>query len=377
MTASLLFVLGCEPGDVNVQLLVYDKKTDSYALDEVTIKTLDNVGRLEGEATSLSGGSSITLDYQSNQLRWKSKGNSVAFEAIDQGGVLIPEDYHSMAMASIYYNIEQSREFFIDDLHLPASVVGSLTTYYWADFTIIESSGTATKMKDNAFYMYMSENEQAFFIVPFDEFQWVPMPLNGGIITHEYAHAVFENLVHPSKSTPGMTIAAANFLYGLNEGCSDYFAVARTEDPSFIKHSVPENLYETACSVDIEMQDVVRNASLLTPYTQAFDQAARNTPYLDFCPYDVGRFWASMLYEIARSLPGNDEKEPSRENLRRVAIWLKGALVDLGEELRNDFELWDVMILLVNQIETPADKDVACGVLENTYSLHYTAVTGC
>ena len=49
--------------------------------------------------------------------------------------------------------------------------------------------------QDNAFYMRVTNDEQAFFIINHQLFQWIPMSLNGGIITHEYTHYVFDTFV--------------------------------------------------------------------------------------------------------------------------------------------------------------------------------------
>lgn len=374
----LLAFSGCtESGDVRMQLFVYDKQTDTYKFDNVLITTLDDVEQLKGTATVVYGGASITLDYSRNELRWKDRGNPVAFEAIEQDGVLVPVDYDSLAMASIYYNIEKTWQFFTEDLQLPAGVMDTLRTYYWSDFTIIDVSNQSSRMYDNAFYMYISAKEQAFFIVPFDVFEWIPMPLNSGIMTHEYSHAVFDNLVMSSVSQSQLSASASNFLYGINEGCADFFAVAKTGDPDYISHSIPKLTYANYCSDPTELLDVVRDASVITPYETIYDTAARNTVNLEFCPYDIGRFWASLLYEIARSLDNTDDTRPRAENLQQVASWLLEALIDLSEQVDSNFELWDILSLLVAQVETQTDRDTVCSAIENMYSMYYSSVSGC
>lgn len=379
VAALMMWLGGCDPGSTEVSVLAYDPVIDTYRIQDVTVRTLDDVGRLEGRATALVGGAELTLDYQDGYLDWEDVGHPVTFSGILHDGVLVPEDFDSLAMMSIYYNIELAMLFF-EEIGLDTGRLVLPDTYYAPDFTLVETDGTSSEMTDNAFYMYLSSTERAFFVMPFADFQWVPMAMNTGIMAHEYSHAVFDELVYvPARLTVAdMTLASGNFLAGLNEGIADYFAVTLTGDPDFIEHSVPSNTFVVQCNT-VAWKDIVRDASRPINYSNALDYTTRNTAALEYCPYDVGSFVASLLYEIATEIDGVDAEEqaPSETTLRRVAAWLLGALDDLGDEITFDFELWDALSLFVARIDSAANRDVACGVIDIRYSMFADQVDGC
>ncbi|MCP4599971.1 MAG: hypothetical protein GY847_05435 [Proteobacteria bacterium] len=381
LSVLLLATQACEPTDVTMSLMAYDKKTDSYLFKDVEVKTLTDIDRLEGDSTTIYGGATVVLNYEEDYLKWKDGGHSVAFEAVEKNGVLVPEDYDSLAMASIYYNIELSRTFFIEELGLPEDALGELPTYYWLDFEIVEQDGEKSTMLDNAFYMYMGEKSQAFFVVPFDRFQWIPMPLNSGIITHEYTHAVFDTIVLGMSDHLEMNDSGTNFLNGINEGCADFMAVARTGDPDFIAHSIPSNLFFSECNWPGRVRDLARDASDTGNwnYAVSIDQPARNLSTYDFCPYDVGSFWTVLMYEIAGTINLEKTAKPSDKSLKKVARWLMEALQNLGDQLEQDFEIWDLLSLFVMRINSQADREAACDVIEQRYQYnsYYTQVSGC
>ncbi len=379
--AVMIALAGCrQEGEVSVRLPAYDPLADDYKLTDVEITTLDDLDRLDGQTTTLVGGAQIVLDYQKNEIDWKEAGAYVAFGGIKSDGVLIPEDFDSLAMASAYYGLELSMLFF-EDIGMPRDLLVHMETYYWPDLKIIEADGEEIDMRDNAFYMYIAQNDRGFYIFPYEDFQWLPLSMNAGVMTHEYTHAVFDALVHdPNRGVAlaAMTISGANFLYGLNEGCADSMAVARTGDPDYMEHSIEKEVYVVQCNTAI--REIVRDASEEWYYSPAIDSAARLQPAADFCPYDVGAFFASLLYSLARDIddagPGPDDI-PSVEARLEVATTLFGALDDLGLSLKTDFELYDMFSLLIARLSTQAKKDAFCALLESRYAMHYDLVEGC
>jgi hypothetical protein len=369
----------CDPGAVTVELPAYDPATDAYSLTPVEIETLDDLGKLEGRATTLVGGAEVLLDYQQGFLKWKAPGHSVAFSAFEADGVLIPEDFDSLAMAAVYYNIELSLLFF-EALGLPVNeLLVPMNTYYWADFEIVETDGESTEMADNAFYMYVSENDRSFFVFPYDQFQWLPMSMNAGIMTHEYTHAVFDALVYDPTRGAVLQPSAANFLQGLNEGMADTMAVARTGDPDYIAHSVPKGVFVAQCN-DSGWKEIVRDASLSISYSYAFDSAARSVPSDRFCPYDIGSFVSSLMYALAASIDDSSAGQgaiPAPEARLQVAGYALEALDLLGQSLSNDFELYDFFSFFASVIDTDSHLDTFCGLLGQRYSMWFSEVSGC
>jgi hypothetical protein len=373
----LLVTLSCETDNVVMNLFVYDYDSDSYQFQDVEIETLNNVNRLKGEATTLWGGVELEINFEDDYIKWMKSPHSVAFNAFEKNNVLIPEDYDSLSMASIYYNTELTVGFF-DEIGLPQEVMGYLPTYYLAEITVTEYDGEKSTMVDNAFYMSISSQEKGIFIVPFYNLQWIPMPLNSGILTHEYSHAVFDVVVKEAPRYSSLSISGLNFLYGINEGCADFMAVARTGDPNFMSHSTSQDTLITSCNDPDEPKPIERDASRIILYSDEIDAPPRDLPFEEFCPYDIGSFWASLLYAIAVEVDSDNGEIPSEEARYKVAAWLMEALIELGDgKLEEDFEIWQLISLFVARINSTEDRADACSVIEDRYSLYFSQVEGC
>jgi hypothetical protein len=385
LAAALLWagtaVPACDPGTVSVELLDYDSDEDAYAFRVVDIETLDDVNRLEGRATSLVGDAELELNYQTNLLKWTEPGYHVAFGAVTSGGVLVPEDFDSLAMVSIYYHLERSLLYF-EDIGFDSKRLVPMKTYYWPKFTVIDTGGAREIQADNAFYLYATKKERGFYVFPYSEFGWLPLSMNGGVMTHEFAHAVYDALVTvPNREwidAGGLSLAASNFVYALNEGVADTIAVARLGDPDYMSHSIAAGTYVSSCNGSID--DVVRNASLASDYTEAMDDAARTTAQDAFCPYEIGAFVSSLMYETERRLDGlgdTDMEPPSIDSRERVSEALVRALDQLGQSLSSNVELWDFFDLFVAALGDGAPPIAACEVLSEYYTMYYGQIEGC
>jgi hypothetical protein len=372
---------GCDPDPVEVELLAYDQASDTYTFQAVTLETIEDLGELSGRATSVIGGAAFTYNLGTGIMKWDDAGNPVAFAAVEADGVLVPEDFDSLAMVSTYYGLELSLLFF-EKIGMPRGTLVHLDTYYWPRFKTIYADGESEIISDNAYYMYLSQDERAFFVFPFEQFQWIPMSINSGIMTHEFSHAVFDQVVdEPNRALiPNMEPASRNFLYGLNEGWADYIAVARTGDPDFMSHTSPKGVFGIQCN-SAGWVELVRDAAIVYHYNVGIDTEARTVPIDEFCPYDIGSFVASTMYGVARQLDGYDHADydavPSREAQERVAAWFYRAMEELGQTMALDFELWDLFGLMAALAPSEADRVEYCDTLSERYYIYYAAVEGC
>lgn len=381
LLAGGLAALSCDPGTVSVEILDYDSERDAYAFRVVGIETLENVSRLEGRATKLVGDAEIRLDYQTNLLKWVDPGYRVAFGAVRADGVLVPEDFDSLAMVSIYYQIERSLLAF-EELGLDASRLVPMETYYWPRFTIVDSDGEKTVMEDNAFYMYATRNDRGFYVFPYEQFGWLPLSMNGGVMTHEFSHAVFDALVTvPHRAwidAGGLSRAAANFLYGLNEGFADTIAVARLGDPDYMGHSIAGNTFSSPCNGAVS--DVVRDASRAINYSEGMDDDARTVAENAFCPYAIGAFVSSLMYETAQVIDGiplDGDGIPSAASRTEVAAAFLRALDLVGQGLAGDFELSDFFDLFAGELPAGPSRAAACAALSERYAMYYGGIESC
>ncbi|MBN2714585.1 MAG: hypothetical protein JXX14_01945 [Deltaproteobacteria bacterium] len=366
-------VLSCEDSSVKVEMLAYDPISDEMIYKVNTVETLADLGKLEGRATRLRGGVSIILDYLQEEVRWDRVGTPVAFSAVRIDDVYYPTDFDSLAMISVYYNIEQAMLFF-ESIGMPTGYLGRLDTYYRAD--VIEKMDPyipePEESVDNAFYLSISETDRGFYILPFavEEglINGVPLSMNPGVIAHEYSHAVFQESVYDKLPGYGIYMNEVNYgyLWALNEGIADLFAVALTGDPNFINPS-------------ISFRGVSRDASDVIIYDSSFDRNIINASQESFDPYQIGAFFSAAVYEMARRIQGlaADGPEIPKKGYRHlVAKATYNAIHNLGKQGAGQFEPADFFSYFVTQFE-PGQASIICGVLIERFSIYYSEVDGC
>lgn len=357
----------CKESSYQVEMLAYDAEQDSLVYQVNTIETLYDINSLNGRATEMLGGTSIEIDYESNQVRWNRVGTPVAFNAVKSGDTYYPEDYNSLAMVSIYYAMEQAMKYF-ESIGMKSSTVGSIPTHFWANVLEIGLlySDQEQKSLDNAFYLAISQNERSFYILPFDEINSIPLSMNPGVLTHEYSHAVFQAIIY-DKVVGGegeLDIITSHYLYGLNEGIADIFAIALTGDPDFMRHSIDNVL-------------VTRDARQTIKYTSSFETYIGDT--FRFDAYQIGAFVSAAIYDMERRTDGiasNEDEIPSIETRRSWAIAVYNTLFNIGERGPELFELPDFFNALNEQLNE-TELQIACEVLLQRYAMHYNEIVGC
>ncbi|MBN2714586.1 MAG: hypothetical protein JXX14_01950 [Deltaproteobacteria bacterium] len=369
-------ISGCEESILKVEMLAYDPVSDQMVYKINTVETLDDVPTLSGRATRIRGG--ISIDISGDKVTVNRAGTPVAFNSVKIKGVHYPADYDSLAMISIYYNIEQAMLFF-ENLGMDTTTMGKLDTWYWADVNIIAPTNSETDeaILNNALFLAVNGDNRGFYVMPFDTTRIdgpdVPLSMNPGVLTHEYAHAVFQYLVldrlpahiqYPSVDSP--FYINANYRMALNEGIADVFAVARTGDPDFMVTSIKSTM-------------IARNAESEIVYTDWMDRNAAGYTYYPFDPYQIGAFISSIVYEIARQIagiPDGNDDVPADAIRFRIAKWTYDSLQRLGEENLPDFVPAHFFSQFVAQM-SKEQQLVACAVLAERFMPHYSEVEGC
>lgn len=375
----ILAALGCDNHPVKVEILTIDQKTKTLDLRVATVKSVQNIGKLEGRATRLRGGISMELDYIEEVARWHRVGTPVAFNAIKSNGILYPADFNSLAMVSVYYNIEQAMLFF-ESIGMIPGELGRLDTYYWADVLEInyDDYGAITREKgsNNAFYLALSQDDRGFYVMPFDlqdtqsAVDRVPLSMNPGVVTHEFAHAVFQHLVYDALPNGGKDLLPTpyNYLWALNEGIADIFAIALTGDNDFITASISN-------------PGVQRNAAEFIEYDEFLDDHVQRAGDSFKNPYEIGSFISATVYEIARRfqpLPPNGPTRPAlraRKVVAKITYDTLAVLVNYGADnfVPADF----FSIFLTHPLIGPGRRQIVCDVLAERFKIHYDEVEGC
>lgn len=258
---ALLVLVSCapsRPAPVKVVVLKFSDTTRKYEPRTVELTTPTDIVSLEGPVGTFRGGAKFVLDLADPNLNpgnpetfrkavTRDEGSPVKISWIDREGVLTPGDFHSLNLATTYYNIEQSFSFFEKVGGLTEKEFGRPNVYYFPDFVIAKDPE-----KDNAFYFSLI---QGFLILPFNQLQQVPLSINIGVVGHEYSHAVFNYRVFNKDLLPRVLLSwqaspvgspALNLLKSLDEGIADVFGTGITCssdlvtcNPEFIALSLP------------------------------------------------------------------------------------------------------------------------------------------
>ncbi len=152
ITATLMGLAACGPGgDVNLGntnylIYNYDPGSGDYALERVPIRTLRNVRTVDGDLVYLKGGGSLesateapqTREDWEDALRVANAATPTVEYTIDADGTVVPWDFDSAMMLTVYHHIERAADYFDTiplgetDLTAPISEqVGRIPVFYY------------------------------------------------------------------------------------------------------------------------------------------------------------------------------------------------------------------------------------------------------
>lgn len=382
LLCSLLAVVACsrvDPGDVTgkqkILVLAYDAGLNGgeYRLVTGNITTLHSLRTMRGDAAEFTGGAKIRFDDDTlGQLASPtedairsaitvSSGGLVDFASFMVDGIIHPEDFQSLNLATTYYNFERAHLFFAG-LNVP---LYNLPVQYMATVEA-GAGGQFQPITDNVFWDPLSRQ---FFIPPFNDLQALPLSMNLGVIAHEYAHAVFTNRFYPASAgapwllkkrlaEPEKYARAAHLAKGIDEGLADVFGAFVSNDPSFMRKSIPELAEERRLDVP--------DARCATP--DMIDALSGDDA--DFDPYAIGSVLSAALWQASANAGD-----------RRNAF--ARGLVDAMDELGARFQARDAEITLTEALDAIAKtinadlKPRACGLLIDRFHLQPTDLPTC
>lgn len=331
----LACLLSCAPdGDpVRMAVLQWEPTARTYDLRVVEVRTLENVAALRGDAATPIGAASIRLDLRrlegvetEKQFRkavLEEPGSDVEAQFIEDDGVLYPSDFHSLSLATAYYNFEVSRAYALAR-GMPEDRLRGVPFYYFPKLTTDPSRGFVA---DNAAWYPAL---RSFLLFPFHELQGIPLAANQGVIAHEYGHGIFTALVHDGSWLPDYPArwgsAGAVMIESLEEGFADAWALGVTGDLDFVERSLDET--------DAMLRDVAFDRRKHCYSQDAFDEelwknkAYLGGPYWDGRKYQIGTMWAAALHR-AGQLPGTDFDRVMDALLASYRAVGTGSLADL------------------------------------------------
>ncbi len=376
-----LTLLACAPSaeaPVQVMALVRTGGSGgSYQPTQVALRTVSDPVTLQGSVANLIGGARIDVDPNDPLLRLnggalsedqlarvfvKDSGRAPRVSYVQKDGVLWPADFHSWNLVTTYFNFEHAFDHF-QQLGVPGARLAEVRVFYFPEFILRELSGQP--LRDNALFF---SPVKSFMILPFDELQRTPLSINQGIVTHEYAHVVWNRLVFNDAALPetltrwsGNAAVNVNILKSLDEGFADFHAYAascRTPfgcDTRFMEASFDESLtnQRDMARTDLCVSEGLRN-SIATLGVNEFTGLGLH--------YQLGTVLAASLYH-AGSGP-EDWQSLSRAVVESYGNAQGGGLSGLlreNIETPQNFTLERVLQLLLDSVTSPELKTRLCG----------------
>lgn len=352
----------------------YDATGTKYRLIIGEITTLTNLRTMEGDAAQILGGAKVVVDYdellekqpqtleETQRISEKKAGRPVDFAYFTVDGVIHPEDFHSLNIATTYYNFEKSHLYFVG---LGAALY-HLPVLYFPEMKEGRSSHELVELRDNAIWDPIARR---FAVLPFDDIRELPMGMNLGIIAHEYSHAVFSNKVFPQSGVPWIYeeffrdsskwSRPMNLSRSLNEGLADFFGAMISGDPAFTGKSLA----------------VVNDERRLDPetprcLTREVEDGYRLVPHSQYDPYPLGSVLAASLWETVQDLP---------ERRTAFARGIVDSMTDIGVLLREKEDRVQLAELL-NAIAGTFAADLkprGCGLLADRFGLSPAQLSSC
>lgn len=353
----------------------------------VELKTLTRPVALEGTVGYLIGGARVEFNPEDPQLQsattyeqladalLKDEGSPVRAEFFEQNGVFWPADFHTWNMATAYYHLERSTDYFRNTNAVPETALDRARLYYFP--TVIFTDESPEPNRDNA--MWYSP-VQSLFVLPFDKLQTEPLSINGGVMTHEFAHRIFNRLVYRGSPFPAPLANWANVgatpginvLRSLDEGFADFHASAascRTPygcDTRFMATSFDQ---ATADERDLNGEHCMSPALYQAMYQQGTDGFS-GVGY----NYNVGTIVASALWQAGEATGQRESLEQALLDAYSDEDLLKPGLAQLVELTLGDqsaFSLGLALSSVVAHISDPTLQLAVCSALADRVGLQF------
>ena len=316
--------VACGPGaDVDAssaQYLIYnyDTTTGDYGLETVRIETLRDVRSVDGDIVYLRGGGSLVSSEETprTEAEWEKalvvdgSGTPTVEFTVDEDGTIVPWDFDSAMMLTVYHHMERAADFFdgIDTsgLELPdpsiSKTVGRIPVYYYPQISLF--GFPLPLFTDNAAYAFTMN---AFLVPPRASItDAVPIYANRGVITHEYSHAVFNRLVYDNARAPSPILdsdewpaIASNEINGLDEGIADIYAFLDLKDPNFIKPSISFDIGRDMSVPKQYSPELLAVASLEEGDDPITDDAGNP---IEYDSHILGAIVAAIFYELRQKM---------------------------------------------------------------------------
>jgi hypothetical protein len=266
-------------GDTEEVVVIARGDDGNYGLHAREVRAHDLHG-LRGDSTELIARPTIVFDDGDVSLEG---GGSVDVQYGRDGDILVPLDYRGLIAVTAYHHLDRADAYFRE---LGWEGGGAPIKTLYLPLTDYGGELGPREFHDNASY----DPALGAFLL-FDErwLDYVPLAANEGVITHEFAHAVFHQLTGVAGPDDTWDQASARMWRSVNEGLADVHAVAFTGDPRFGRASAGRFVLAR----DVADAEVALTDELLAAVW------ADGEPY---DPYPIGTVFAAVFWDYRTAL---------------------------------------------------------------------------
>lgn len=272
-----------------------------YDIVERELKTLEDFSELRGKWFSVKQGGGFSVEVYGDKIiqseRFKEAGKpNLRYEL--KNNVVIPRDYSTFAMISVYYQFEQIITQFnkvtglkIEDVLGESADIEIMFEPTMTISIAAESITLKNQIKMNAAFVTGTEQ---FIIAKKSRQEVVPIGLNLQVIAHEFGHLLFDKLYigkeyKQKAKTDDYDPYQVDFaLRGFNEGVADVISFLYTGSANILESSI-------AMPAVVE----ARNFAETQEYTKDFEHLGSTCQKSFYC---VGSALAFVLYQTYRAM---------------------------------------------------------------------------
>ena len=359
-------------GTVSVQIPA-QQDANTYRMVTVDLFEISNLKEVAGKFARFF--------YSPGAVNSQLIGGAPRAKFIKSGSVFVPTDIITAQMATIYFHMQSLAAL---DQQIGAGDVNSWPRSIGLETLMVENG---VQRKNNAFYDGITD---AMMFAPFTASD-LPIAVNAGIIAHEHFHSLFFKLVIKTAITNDkimngiISAHEANFeletekkmtvprimtekkkaqlfnevyLRGLNEGLADFWGWIYTDDPNFMKWSLPDYIEARTLSLAAaEIGEYENHEAIERTVEMAISIAAEPRLALIDDAYTIGTPHARFLKQWT-ALRAESEKLTSLEAKKLVAKDIITYLVTLSQKIKalEDGEMLNVASLFENLITVQVER---------------------
>lgn len=216
-----------------------------FGLVEKSFTSLTDLDSLDGTYAKILRGGQLTISEVNGSLVSSdgfTGGTSPDLRYTVSDGVVIPSDYSTLAMLSAYYQLDYiyanlSKVLGIEPTVLTAKYPGGKHTVLFEPLIKLKQGGTdiTAGIKLNAAF---SPKDKQFLLFQRSTIESVPLSGNLQVMSHEFGHAVFDNVFLDGVYDEKNYLSESYALRGLNEGWADFISSLYTGCYDILRASI-------------------------------------------------------------------------------------------------------------------------------------------